>query len=83
MGVITLKEYFGKIMGEVRGQLPLEVHPEFQVRRSLVRIALIILQLLGCISQEGEHGGWGKLGQDHFHNEEALDVEDLEEVCKP
>lgn len=49
-------------MGEVRSQLPLEVHPEFQVRRSLARIALIILQLLGCISQEGEHGGRRELG---------------------
>ena len=70
-------------MGEVRGQLPFEMNPKFQVLRSLIRTGLIVLQLLGSISQEGEHRGRGELGQDHFDNEEALDIEDLEEVRKP
>ena len=70
-------------MGYVGGQLPLEVNPKFQVIRSLIRIGLVVLQLLGGISQEGEHRGRGELGQDHFDNEEALDVEDLKKVRKP
>lgn len=58
---IISEEYFGKILSEKGGQLPLKVQPELQVRRRFVRISLIILQLLSCISQEGEHSGRGDL----------------------
>ena len=49
-------------MGNVGGQLPLEVHPELQIRRSLISGGLVVLQLLDYISQEGEHRGRGELG---------------------
>ena len=55
-------EYFRKILGNVGGQLPLEVHPELQIRRSLISGGLVVLQLLDYISQEGEHRGRGELG---------------------